>query len=165
MRKPVASLAETDLAQSPVWEYFEDEKGKVVAQPVSVIPVDSLQSRVVACKVRFRNGQEHWATISNIDLQNQRATSQFLLLSVVEEGQWFHLARYFDADYDERGPAGLARFLKLPVQEVFPISYDFGGLVACASIRTSGLIREEPDERLSRAELIRLSISSLGAND
>ena len=45
-------------------------------------------------------------------------------LRIHRDGAWFDLARYFDPDPVERGPEALAHFLGLPVDEVFPISFD-----------------------------------------
>jgi hypothetical protein len=158
MKKAITSLTEEDLARHPVWDYYEDDKGGIVASPVRRIPVDSLQSRLVGCQVTLSNGQKCWAELSNIELRNAKATSHFLVLSVVRGPKRFHLARYFDVDYLKRGPVALSQFLGLPVQEVFPIAYDIGPYVTGATIPTTGLIREQPDERLSQKDLMKLSL-------
>ena len=158
MKKSITTLTEEDLARYPVWDYFEDGKGDVVASPVRRIPVGSLQNRFVGCQVTLRNGQKCWAELSNIEMKNARATSHFLVLSIVRGQQRFNLARYFDVDHVKRGSVALSQFLGLSVHEVFPISYDIGPYVTGAAIPTSGLIKEQPDERLSRDELMKLSL-------
>ena len=158
MQKPVNQLTVEDLSRCPVWDYFEDGAGKVIASPVAEIPVDSLQSRLVGCKVSLNNGLEAWAQLSNVDLKSDKGTSQFLLLSIQRAGRWFCLARYFDVDYARRGPTALAQFLGLSVHEVFPVSYDIGRFVVGARISTAGQIPQESPLRLSQAELVALAL-------
>ncbi len=159
MMKPIANLTTEDLATHPVWNYLEDRRGNVVVSPVLRLPVPSLKGRLVGCQVTLSNGQRQWADLSNIDLHNEKATSHFLTLSITKNGKWFHLARYFDADYARRGPSALSAFLELPVQEIFPISYDISPFVRQAVIPTSGVIPAEPPVRLSEEELTRLSLA------
>lgn len=158
MQKSANELTVDDLSRFPVWDYFEDGAGKVVASPVAKIPVDSLQNRLLGCQVSLNNGLQVWAQLSNIDLKNQKATSQFLLLNIQAAGRWFCLARYFDVDYVRRGPTALAQFLGMPVEEVFPISYDIAPFVVGAQIMTAGQIPREPPVRLSQDELIALTL-------
>lgn len=158
MQKPVNQLTVEDLSRCPVWDYFEDDAGKVIASPVVEMPVDALQNRLVGCLVSLNNGLQAWAQLSNIDLKNEKTTSQFLLLSVERAGKWFCLARYFDVDYARRGPTALAQFLGLSVHEVFPIAYDIGRFVVGARISTAGQIPQEAPVRLSQAELVALTL-------
>lgn len=158
MKKPISQLRIEDLARCPVWDYFEDEAGRVIASPVAEMPVDSLQNRLIGCPVRLNSGFQVWAQLSNIDLKNQRSTSQFLMLSIERGGLWFCLARYFDVDYARRGPPALAQFLGLSVHEVFPIAYDIGRFVVGARISTAGQIPRDPPVRLSQAELSALAL-------
>jgi hypothetical protein len=79
-------------------------------------------------------------------------------MSVFHENIWFHLARYFDVDFAQRGPAALSSFLGFPEKEIFPILYDITPYVIRAKIPTTGFISENPEVRLSREELIALSL-------
>ncbi len=158
MKKLITQLMIEDFRLHPVWNYSEDKHGDVVASPVRRVPVDSLEGRLIGCQVTLAKGQKQWATLSNIDLHNEKATSHFLTLSLTREGNWFHLGRYFDVDYAQRGPRALSAFLQLPVQEVFPIAYDIGPFVVGATIPTAGVIAQEPVARLSEDELIAMSL-------
>jgi hypothetical protein len=68
------------------------------------------------------------------------------------------LARYHDFDYAERGPEALARFLSLPVEEVFPIAFDIRAYAHGDPHALCGSVRQELRERLSRAEIIAMAV-------
>jgi hypothetical protein len=68
------------------------------------------------------------------------------------------LARYFDVDYERRGPQQLADFLGLEICEVFPISYDISFVAIGENAVLKGSIPAEPEVKLSKSEIIRLSI-------
>ena len=85
-------------------------------------------------------------------------TEHFLTLSIERDARWFTLARYHDLDRTENGPHALARFLGLSIEEVFPISYDIRQYVNGEAAALSGYIHEEPRERLSRTEIIRMAV-------
>ena len=114
----------------------------------------NLTGKVVGTQVTLANGQHAWALIGNIDATNARLTEHFLTLSIERGGCWFTLARYHDFGYTENGPDALAHFLVLPVDAVFPISYDVRQYAKGDAATLSGQIRKEPRERLSRAEII-----------
>ena len=158
MKKPIADLTTEDLRLNPIWRIREDKRGNIVVSPVVRIPVTSLRGCLIGCQVILNNGQKQWADLSNIDLRNEKATSQFLVLSVTRRGKWFTLARYFDVDYAERGPLALSNFLDLPIHNVFPIRYDISPYVIRAGIPTTGLILEVPTVKLSQDDLIALSL-------
>jgi hypothetical protein len=154
----ITQLTIGDFRLYPVWNYSEDKLGYVVASPVLQLPVDSLEGRLIGCQVILSNGHKQWGNLSNIDLHNEKATSHFLTFSVTREKKWFHLARYFDVDYAQRGPRALSAFLQLPVEDIFPIAYDIGRFVTGSTIPTAGLISQEPQTRLSQDELIAMSL-------
>jgi len=156
--KPVEELTVSDLSDHPVWEYVA--AGETAVIPVGDLPVDSLQARVVGTRVRLANGCMMWAVVSGLSLRDPRSTRHFLTLSVENHGEWFHLARYHDVDYDERGAKQLAEFLGLPVTSVFPIEYDLSGLVSADAALIKGGIPLEPQERLSKDELIQLALDA-----
>ena len=125
--KPVNLLTVSDLASSPVWEFAtnEEEKGVVdetYVEPVIQVPVSSLAGRIVGTLITLSNGRRVRAMISNIDTTSETLTEQFMTLSVENDGNWFHLARYHDFDYTQRGPEQLAQFLGLGADDVFPIT-------------------------------------------
>ena len=127
-------------------------------RPVKTTPVKSLTGRVVGTQVRLANGSAMWALLGNVDATNPRLTQHFLMLSVFADGRWFTMARYFDFESDVRGPHGLSAFLRLPIESVFPISYDIGGYGVGQRAALVGTIETEPRERLTRAEIIALAV-------
>ena len=79
---------------------------------------------MVGVRVRLANGEEVWGLIGNVDASNPRLTQHVLTLSTFHGGRWFTMARYHDIGAEKNGPNVLARFLGLPVDNVFPIAYD-----------------------------------------
>lgn len=157
--KPVDKLQVDDLRAFPVWQYVSPESGdETYVRAVSRTPVANLTGKVVGTLVLLASGTRVWALIGNIDPQNPRMTEHFLTLSVVRGGRWFGLARYHDFDFAERGPDALARFLELPVDAVFPISYDIRGVARGPATALQGQILKVPRERLSRAEIIAMAV-------
>jgi hypothetical protein len=155
--KRVEDLTVTDLVEHPVWEYVG---GEPVVVPVTDLPVDSLLNRIVGTQVHLANGNRVWSTLSNVSLRNPRSASHFLTLSIENKGEWFHLRRYHDVDYDERGPEQLAEFLGLPVTSIFPIRFDISDIVSADPLMVRGYVPLEPPEKLSRDELIQLALQA-----
>ncbi len=157
--KRIEALQVGDLKSHPIWEYVDDEHSRdVLVRPSTSIPATTLRNRVVATQVRLASGQVAWALIGNVDSFNPKATEHFITLSVEKEGQWFVLARYHDWDIVDRGPEALARFLGLPMDDVFPIRYDISELAVGDPKSLRGAIASEPRERLTQAEILALAI-------
>ena len=122
--------------------------------PVRELPVTSLDGRVVGVTLSLGD-RTVMGLLGNLDLGSPRATREFATLSVWRDGAWFHLARYFDFDHDQRGPAQLAEFLGLSVADVFPIQYDLSGVavghpdVIRGRIEVQPVVRLTPDERMA----------------
>ena len=159
--KSVDSLQESDLTAFPVWEFDDDEAthDECFVRPFVDLPAANLEGKVVAVHVSLANGQRVLASIGNVDTRNAKSTEHFLLLSVIKDGRWCHLARYHDFDYAERGPEALAEFLGLPVNQVFPISYDISMYAVGIQETLVGKILQEPRERLTKAQLIEMAIA------
>lgn len=158
--KPVELLQVADFIKHPVWEFVNDDAdlGETSVRPVGRLPVDTLAGRLVGVQVRLANGDRIWAMVSNVDVHDPTSTEHFLSLSVTKDGKWFHLARYHDVTYPRCGPDTLARFLDLPTDEVFPISYDLTSISKGTGAALSGAVRKEPREKLTLTELMRLSL-------
>ena len=162
--KPVDQLRPADLAKHPVWEYANDEEGvegqdETWVRPVTQLPISDASNHVIGTTVRFAGGREVVATLGNLDAARPEKTRQFLVLGVFRAGdEPFLLARYFDAWFDTTGPGALAKFMGLPVEEIFPIAYDVSSLVSGDPRCTRGLITLEPEVRLSGKELMKLVI-------
>jgi hypothetical protein len=157
--KPVGELSSVDLDEHPVWEFVNSEDDETLVRPVLKVPVSDLQGKVVGTTVYFANGRPVRAILGNIDLQDTRRTQHFLTVSMDLDGRWLHLARYHDPDFQERGPKEIAIVFGLSVEEVYPILYDIREHVVGELKVVSGNIMAEPQERLTRAELINLSVS------
>lgn len=157
--KPVASLSENDLRAHAVWRFdLSEEHDETYVRPVKSVPVTSLLGKVVAAQVLLANGDRVWATIGNVDVGNAKLTEHFLTLSVLKGGQWFTLARYHDFDRTENGPEALANFLQLPIEDVFPISYDIRQVSTGSPNALKGQVTREPSERLTRAQIVALAV-------
>lgn len=160
--KSADALSPADLRAEPVWEFVVSDElvgDETAVRPVSERPVRSLDGRLIGTQVRLSNGSLRWAMLSNLSADSAKKSQHFATLSVEEDGRWFHLARYFDADYETRGARHLAAFLDLPLDQVFPISYDLSGFVEGSPLALRGSIVAEPEERLDTASLIELSLS------
>jgi hypothetical protein len=157
--KRMEELTAADLEAHSVWRFARGKRGdETCLRPVARVPVSDMIGKLVAARITLANGQRPWALVGNIDVANVRLTKHCVTVSVEQGGRWFHLARYHDFDYAERGPQALAGFLGLQVEEVFPITYDVSGSVRGAAEATAGKILSEPEERLSRADIIALAV-------
>lgn len=158
-KKNIELLNEEDAEQSSVWKYVPNHTGRtVLVSPMTTRPLKNLDGKVVLTKIELANGMQLQGMLGNIDPENPELTKHFLTLSVLRDGKWFHLSRYHDIDYKKFGPKKLAIFLGLNVTDVFPIKYDISGLFKIQSNVLSGLIPEEPDEKLSRDDIIALAV-------
>jgi hypothetical protein len=154
--KPVNALTPDDLARFPVWEY--DNGGQSLpgrdetwVVPVPELPVTSLSNRVVG--VSLRSGCREWAgLLGNVELNDPRSSREFAIISVWRDGTWFHLARYFDVDFERRGPEQLAEHLGLRIGDVFPLRYDLVGIATGHAEVVRGRIEAWPAVRLTDAE-------------
>jgi hypothetical protein len=126
--KSACELTVEDFECYLVWEYIldaeEDYPDESWVTPVNNLPVSSLDNRIVGTQVRLNNGTRRWAIMSNIYLDNSRETAQLMSMGIYDRNECFPLARYFDVDFERRGPDKLAEFLDLPLDQVFPMSYD-----------------------------------------
>lgn len=158
--RPIESLSVEDMKANSVWEFAVDEEDsdETWVRPVEKLPVKDLDGRLVATRVRFANGSLAWALIGNIDTSNPRSTKHLLTLGIEREGSWFNLARYFDRDYQERGPAALALFLGSQVDDIFPIHFDLRHCVIGDTASLIGSVQKEPNAGLTRAELLKMAI-------
>jgi len=157
--KPVDSLQVADLQAHPVWQYTNREGvDETFVRPVKRLPVDCLDNMVVGTQVILANGKRVWATICNVDSTDAKVNEHFLTLSIERNGRWFTLARYHDFDYTDRGPAALAQFLGLSVDQVFPIAYDIQQYAKGSVTALSRHVQKEPREQLSQDELMAMAV-------
>lgn len=155
---PVDRLRVADLQRYPVWQYKNCDDAEIHVRPVRRWPVSKLTGKLIGTQVTLANGAAVWALIGNVDEANARLTQHFLTLSVEQEGRWFHLARYHDPNREECGPDALSAFLRLPLEDIFPIRYDIRPFARGKTEALMGYVRSEPLERLSREEIIGLAV-------
>jgi len=165
MPKPVESLTPKDLEEFPVWEYdldneADDGRDETWVRPVTKYPVKDLGNRIISATVTLRNGIRMLGCFSNIALGSLDSTREFLTVSLWHQGQWIDLARYFDADYERRGPQALSQQLGLTVDEVFPIFYDISEHAFGLETVLRGSIEAEPKRRLSEEERMTLVLEA-----
>jgi len=160
MTKHAESLQVADFIAHPVWEFINNDLlGETAVRPVLELPVESLNGRLVGAQVHLANGNEMWALIGNVSVDDPTSTEHFLSISIYRDHQQFFLPRYFDYDYADKGPDALAQFLGLPTNDVFPISYDIKRYVKGDSTALVGKILKEPRQKLTRAELIAMAVA------
>lgn len=157
--KDITDLVPEDLERCPVWEFVNnDELGATVVRQFNQLPVTDFENKVVGDHVRFANGTDVFGLIGNLDIKNPELTKHFLNLSIWIDGKWYHLPRYHDLGYLERGPTALSCLLKLDIDEIFPISFDVRRFSKGGEIILAGQVLKEPVARLSRAQLIALAV-------
>jgi hypothetical protein len=148
-----------DLERHPVWEsILDDEADELSVFAVRDLPVTNLEGRFVGTRVQLANGDLHWAMLFYIDVNDSRKTEQFLSLRIERGGNWFNLARYWDVDYQRSGPEALASFLGLPLEEIFPISYDVREYSMGDPGTLADQIPKQPRERLPEDVIIKMLV-------
>lgn len=156
--KPADALTVADLQAHPVWQFTgSDDPDETYVRPLKRVPAN-LDGKLVGTEVVLANGQKAWALIGNVHPTKPRMTEHFLTMSIARNGQWFHLARYHDIDAKSRDPKALAAFLGLPIDDVFPISYDLQRYGKGDPAALCGQIRKKPRERLSHSKIIGLAL-------
>ena len=126
--------------------------------PVLKLPCKTLNGRIVGTQVGLAAGTKVWAMLSYIDTENPAFSKHVLTLSIEGNGPWFHLARYHDHDYNQRGPKQLSKWLGKPVNQVFPMTFDIRHVFKGVSAALSGIIENVPREKLTRDEIIAMAV-------
>ena len=163
-RKPVDDLTPRDFSAFPVWEYANDEEGipgrdETWMRPVQSLPVSDLSNRIAAVPARLANGESLLAALSNVSLDQPSDQEHFLVIGLYRaDGEQFVLARYHDHHRSTHGSQQLAAFLGLPLDDVFPISYDLSSVAVGQPASLLGIIHAEPSNPLSRSALIKRAV-------
>lgn len=158
--KRVDELTLDDVHRYPVWEYVSDDNqsDESFVRPVGSLPVSDLRGKIVALKASLANGMKQDILIGNFDTSRPDMNPHFVTLSLFVKGKWFHLARYHDYDAGSSGPQALCSALGLTASDVFPISYDLTECVRGERSVLVGTFAASPESKLSRVELIALSV-------
>jgi hypothetical protein len=156
-----SDITPSDLRCHPVWEFTNDveDSDDVFLRPIEDIPIDDFGNRIVGTVATLANGDRVAVILQNVDLQSPYKTEHFITLTVFNRaGKSFPLARYHDIGIDTHGPDQLAAFMGLPVDDVFPISYD----ISDVAIGDHDVVRREipirPRRILSRSEIIDMAL-------
>jgi hypothetical protein len=157
-KKLIEDMTKSDFTAYPVWVFInDDEEGRMALKPVKKMPAKNLDGKIVGCQVQFANGTSHTAMLGEIDVDNPKRTEQFITLSVEKDGKWFQLSRYFDHDFRKNGPDGLAGFMGLKTDEVFPVSYDIRKFTGGKADALRGTFSEVPPVIMARQERMDLA--------
>lgn len=158
--KPVDEIQISDWEQYPVWEFATDMEEELPDEtwmrPLKKLPVENLENRLIGVLVELNNGSKRWAMLGNLSLNDPEQTEQFLCLAIYLDQGVFHLACYFDSDYERRSPRILAEALGLTLEETFPIKYDISKYVVGDERVIKGEIHAEPKRKLSDDERMAL---------
>jgi hypothetical protein len=154
LRKSVEKLTADDYADFPIWEFTNDdeEHDDLSMAPVIELPVTDMGGRLIGTQVRLANGTFRLGTLGNLHLQDVEATKTYLMLSLHQDDDVFHLARYHDVDRDTHGPKALSEFLGLDIDDVFPISYDVSRFCLSHPSVTRNVIVADPPHKLDKQE-------------
>jgi hypothetical protein len=157
--RPLADLCSADLDACPVWQYsLRDSRdpSDPLLVPVNRIPSRNPLGKLFAVELALRGGQRVWGLVGGVNARDARLTQHMATLALHRNSKWFLLARYHDPDYSTRGPAQLADFLGIPVEDVFPIAFDVAHLVEGSPEALRGTVERDPVGRLDEAGLIDL---------
>ena len=158
--KPAFELTEKDTMAFPVWKMSDRYDDDTYIEPELKFPVADAEGKLFAIEVFLANGMRNWALLANVDGLRPVRTKHLLAVSLLKDGKWHSLARYFDFDREENGPAAIAARLGLMVEDVFPISYDLTSLVNGSSDALLGEVLQQPEVPLSESEIFDLVFSS-----
>ncbi len=126
--------------------------------PDKKLPCRTLDNRLVGTVVKLADGSRALASLGNLDVKDRLSTQHFTTLAIEVDGEWVHLARYHDIDFDTRGSKQFAKKLGKSIDEIFPISFDVREYVADSPTWLRGTIEADPKEKLNDNELVKLSL-------
>jgi hypothetical protein len=128
--KAVTEISTTDLAEHPIWEYCDstNEDGYALV-PLTDLPVDSLDQRIVGTRVTLGNGTMLWAVLSGGDLSLPTFVEEDSGLILYVDDERVSLGSAWERELPGYGAGDLCRKLGLTMEEVFPITFDVSHLV------------------------------------
>jgi hypothetical protein len=158
----VGQIRPENFENFPIWRFCgSDSDGEPMVAPLKSSRVRSLRSRVLGSQAMFANGELHWAILANFDIEREKVTEHFVILSVWTGTNWFHLARYFDPWFDTHGPPCFAQAIDKPIDDIFPIRYDISEHVPKSCRHASGEIQKSHPSPISNEERMDLLFAHL----
>src|SRR5687767_8378140 len=100
-------LTVQDLEKYPVWRFEDYDEDEMRVRAILHLPAKSLSSKLIGSRVTLANGEKIFGLFGNVDNKDAMLNEHFLTLSLLVRGKWFHLARYHEPDYKQRGPIAL----------------------------------------------------------
>jgi len=159
MRVKVGSLTPENFLTTPVWQHVIDFGASELIEPAPQ-PIYTLDLRIIGGVAKRPGGKDIYIAISGLDARRPEKNAHFASFSIWWNSQWFHLARYFDADFEKKSPVAFCRQYNLTVNDIFPINYDFSHFVMdpAAAVAKGQLNSDYNGIRLSRQELAALAV-------
>jgi hypothetical protein len=155
--KAIDRLSQTDLEKHRLWR-FVSNRGDFEITPVKKLPCTDLRNKVASTPLKFADGTICWGLVGNFDAEDPQANEHFITLSLLHNGKWFHLARYFDFDYAERGPEAMAAAFAKPIASIFPISGSLEGLVLASPRDLQFSVSAKPSVILTLDKLMEMAV-------
>jgi hypothetical protein len=158
MLKPIDKLTAIDFENHAVWRFTNsDEPDETYVKRVRRFPIKESRGCVFGTTVILSSGKEVVAMIGNLRARDSLMNEHFLGVSIFrDDGKLFHLARYHDYDYARSGPKALAKFLRMPIEHVFPFSFTIPRTILGTRSHFHSTIESEPKNKLTRSERIAL---------
>jgi hypothetical protein len=148
------------LERYPVMEFFYNaNESDLSVVPVLRVPVTDMSNRMARASLIFSCGCKATGIIGNLDLTDPCKNAHFITLVLFDDDRKFVLARYHDINWKLNGPGALSRWFGKAVKDIFPIHYDVSEYCLGRRDAVTGFIYAEPKTRLSREELVALSLS------
>ncbi len=157
----VNSLTVDDLRENPVWEFGNfSGNSECEVMPVYSLPCADMTGRIVGTEFRLADGSTCWGILGGVSPNCPELGEHLMSLSLLHNGNWFHLARPHQFNYASHGPEQLARFLDKPVDRIFPISFNISHSVVGKPASVRGQINQFPSERLTLQEILEMAMRS-----
>lgn len=159
MKSDIDDLSVEDLNDFPVWRVKSNSRtGDSELVPVRRLPCKNLDRCIVGVQVMLADGSTTYGILGNVHTNDRERTEVFVTIAIEKNGEWFHLARYFDCDFNNSGPSELGKFLGKKLTEIFPIRYDLQVFSKGDPSALSGVIPIAPKKRLSEDEIMDMAL-------
>jgi hypothetical protein len=159
MKSDIDDLSVEDLKNFPVWRVKSNARtGDSELVPVRRLPCKNLDCCIVGVQVMLADESTTYGILGNVHTNDRERTEVFVTISIEKNGEWFHLARYFDCDFNSSGPKELGKFLGKKLNEIFPIRYDLRLFSKGDLSALCGVILVAPKKRLTEDEIMEMAL-------